>query len=66
MSVAVRRTIARQIGLTDVRLDTLDAEFTGDTACEVGEATLTTTGGTAVVKYVVVWKRAVADAETPI
>lgn len=50
-------TIAQQIGLTDVKLDTLDLEITGDTASEVGEATLTTAGGTAVVKYVVVWKR---------
>jgi uncharacterized protein (TIGR02246 family) len=50
-------TIAQQIGLKDVRLDTLDLELAGDTACEVGEATLTLASGTAVVKFVVVWKK---------
>jgi uncharacterized protein (TIGR02246 family) len=51
-------TVAQQIGLKDVRLDTLDLEVAGETAYEVGEATLTVAGGTAVVKFVVVWKRA--------
>lgn len=51
-----------QMGLTDVRLDTLDLEITGDRAYEVGEATLRLEAPpgkttTAVVKFVVVWKR---------
>ena len=50
-------SIAQQIGLKDVRLDTLDFEQAGDNGYEVGEATLTLTGGTAVVKFVVVWKK---------
>ena len=50
-------SIAQQIGLKDVRLNTLDLEQQGDTAHEVGEAVLTTGGGTAVVKFVVVWKK---------
>lgn len=50
-------SIAQQIGLKDVRLDTLDLEEAGDTAYEVGEATLTLSSGTAVVKFVVVWKK---------
>jgi uncharacterized protein (TIGR02246 family) len=50
-------TVAQQMGLKDVRLDTLDLELAGDTAYEVGEAALTTAGGAAAVKFVVVWKR---------
>ncbi len=50
-------TIAQQIGLKDVRLNTLDFEQAGDTGYEVGEATLTVSSGTAVVKFVVVWKK---------
>lgn len=50
-------SIAQQIGLKDVRLTTLDFEQAGDTGYEVGEATLTVSSGTAVVKFVVVWKR---------
>lgn len=49
-------SIAQQIGLKDVRLETVDLEQAGDTAYEVGEATLTVATGTAVVKFVVVWK----------
>jgi ketosteroid isomerase-like protein len=49
-------SVAQQMGLKDVRLETLDLEQAGDTAYEVGEATLTHGGGTAVVKFVVVWK----------
>jgi uncharacterized protein (TIGR02246 family) len=50
------------MGLKSVNLGTLDLEVAGDTACEVGEATLRLEprGGqatNAVVKYVVVWKR---------
>jgi ketosteroid isomerase-like protein len=36
---------------------TLDFELAGDTGFEVGEATLTISSGTAVVKFVVVWKK---------
>jgi uncharacterized protein (TIGR02246 family) len=50
-------TLAQQIGLKDVRLQTLDFEQAGDTGYEVGEATLALAGGTAVVKFVVVWKK---------
>ena len=50
-------TIAQQIGLKDVRLNTLDLEILGDTAYEVGEGVLTLSGGSAVVNFVVVWKK---------
>lgn len=49
-------SIAQQIGLKDVRLETLDLEVAGDTAHEVGEAVLTLASGSATVKFVVVWK----------
>jgi uncharacterized protein (TIGR02246 family) len=52
----------KQMGLKDVKLDTLDLEIAGDRASEVGEATLSleTEPGkrqTAVAKFVVVWKK---------
>jgi uncharacterized protein (TIGR02246 family) len=50
-------SVAQQLGLKDVRLDTINLEQAGETAYEVGEATLSTGGGTAVVKFVVVWKK---------
>jgi uncharacterized protein (TIGR02246 family) len=50
-------SIAQQIGLKEVRLSTLDFEQAGDTGYEVGEATLALSSGTAVVKFVVVWKK---------
>ena len=51
-------TIAQQIGLKDVKLNTLDLEVAGDTAYEVGEGVLTLAGGgSAVVNFVVVWKK---------
>jgi uncharacterized protein (TIGR02246 family) len=50
-------SIAQQIGLKDVRLNTVSFEQAGDTGYEVGEATLTVSTGTAVVKFVVVWKK---------
>jgi uncharacterized protein (TIGR02246 family) len=50
-------TIAQQLGLKDVRLDTLDLEVVGETAYEVGEAALTLANANAMVKFVVVWKR---------
>ena len=50
--------IAQQIGLKDVRLNTLDLEVAGDSAYEVGEGVLTlSAGGSAVVNFVVVWKK---------
>lgn len=50
------------MGLKSVKLETLDLEIAGDMACEVGEATLGlepkgAKAATAVVKYVVVWKK---------
>lgn len=50
------------MGLKSVKLATLDLQIVGGTAYEVGEATLRlepqgSTGTTAVVKYVVVWKK---------
>jgi uncharacterized protein (TIGR02246 family) len=48
---------AQQLRLKDIRLQTLDLEIAGDTACEVGEAALTLESGAAVVKYVVAWKK---------
>jgi uncharacterized protein (TIGR02246 family) len=50
-------SVAQQLGLKEVRLNTLNFEQEGDTGHEVGEATLSLAGGTAVVKYVVVWKK---------
>jgi uncharacterized protein (TIGR02246 family) len=50
-------TVAQQIGLKDVQLKTLDFEQAGDTGYEVGEATLATSSGSAVVKFIVVWKK---------
>jgi uncharacterized protein (TIGR02246 family) len=47
----------QQLGVKDVRLDTVDLEIAGDTAYEVGEALLTLESGAATVKYVVVWKK---------
>jgi uncharacterized protein (TIGR02246 family) len=50
-------SVAQQTGLKDVRLETLDFEQAGDTGYVAGEATLTMAGGTAVMKFVVVWKK---------
>ena len=51
-----------QMGLREMRLDTIDLEIAGDAASEVGEATLSFEAEpgkrqTAVVKFVVVWKK---------
>lgn len=46
----------QQMGVKDVRLNTLDVETVGDTAYEVGEAVLTLASGAVTAKYVVVWK----------
>jgi uncharacterized protein (TIGR02246 family) len=49
--------LAQQLALKDVRLETLELDVAGDTAYEVGEATLTLGTGSATVKFVVVWKK---------
>ena len=55
--------VIRDMALRDVKLQTLDLEVAGDTACEVGEARLTleppsSEPTTVTVKYVVAWKKA--------
>ena len=45
------------VGLKDGRLNTFDLQLAGDTAYEVDEANLTIDRGSAVVKFVVVWKK---------
>ena len=50
------------MGLKSVKLETLDLEVAGDSACEVGEATLWLEprgrpAATVVVKFVVVWRK---------
>ncbi|HZF07101.1 MAG TPA: SgcJ/EcaC family oxidoreductase [Patescibacteria group bacterium] len=57
-------TVIKDMGLRDITLKTvdLDVDVDGDTACEVGQATLSLAppGGqraTVSVKYVVVWQR---------
>lgn len=50
-------SVAQQLGLKSVRLQTVDLEVSGDTAHELGEAHLGIASGSAVVKYVVVWKK---------
>jgi ketosteroid isomerase-like protein len=47
----------QQLGLKDVRLNTVDLEIAGDIAHEVGEAVLTLESGGTTGKYVVVWKK---------
>jgi uncharacterized protein (TIGR02246 family) len=55
-------SVIKDMGLRDVALKTIDLEVQDDSACEVGQATLTLDppGGqraTVNVKYVVVWQR---------
>lgn len=55
--------VMRDLSLKDVKLQTVDLEIDGDTACEVGEAELTlqppaAARSTVTVKYVVAWKKA--------
>jgi uncharacterized protein (TIGR02246 family) len=55
-------SVVRDMALREVALQTVELEVAGDMACEVGEARLTleppsSEPTTAVVKYVVVWKR---------
>jgi uncharacterized protein (TIGR02246 family) len=54
--------VMRDLALRDVKLQTVDLEVAGDTACEVGDAELTlqppsAAPTTARVKYVVAWKK---------
>lgn len=52
---------ATAMGVTSLKLTTVDVEFLGETAVEIGRATISTSQsgvpGSAEVKYVVVWKR---------
>ena len=48
---------AQQLGATGVKLTTAELEVHGDSAHEVGTATLTLPGGEAHAKYVVLWKQ---------
>jgi ketosteroid isomerase-like protein len=45
------------MGIQAVKLATRDLQVSGDTAYEIGEATLQLRSGSATAKYVVVWKR---------
>jgi len=51
---------AAALGVTAIRLSTVEVEFLGETAVEIGRATISTlqagTAGSVDVKYVVVWK----------
>lgn len=53
------RAAAEALGITEVRLTTLEYDVHGETAHEIGRAELKVAGGTqeAVGKYVVIWKR---------
>ena len=49
---------AQQLGIREVRLETVDLEIHGDHAHEIGQGTLVLDGGQRVVaKYVVIWKQ---------
>src|SRR6202022_3899191 len=47
----------QQMGVKEVRLNTLDLEVAGDTAYEAGEAVLTLQSGAVTVKNVGGWKK---------
>jgi uncharacterized protein (TIGR02246 family) len=47
----------QQMDIKDVTLSSVELEVNGDVATEVGEAVLALASSTAVVKYVVVWRR---------
>lgn len=49
------RTAASSMGITGMRLNTMDVERYGDAACELGEAELTLDTGSARMKYLVLW-----------
>ena len=53
----LRGPAIQQMGLKEVRLNTLDLEIVGDTAYEVGEVVMTLESGGATAKYVVAWKK---------
>jgi len=49
---------AKALDVAAVKLQTIEAEFLGDTAIEIGAATITQKSGSSMeVKYVVVWKK---------
>jgi uncharacterized protein (TIGR02246 family) len=50
--------VLEEKGLKSVRIETVDLQLAGDVAYEVGEATLGLPTGPAVMKFVVVWKKA--------
>ena len=45
------------MGVNSLKLNTVEVEFLGDTAVEIGRANITTASGNVHVKYVVVWKQ---------
>jgi ketosteroid isomerase-like protein len=45
------------MGVTSLKLNTVEVEFLGDTAVEIGRANIATASGSVDVKYVVVWKQ---------
>ena len=57
-------TAAQQMGLKDVRLQTVDLEQAGDTGYEVGEATLALAAARPSWKFVVAWRRPTAREGT--
>ncbi|HLK62635.1 MAG TPA: nuclear transport factor 2 family protein [Bryobacteraceae bacterium] len=48
---------AASLNVTSIQLETVDVEFLGDTAVEIGRAMINTQSGSMAVKYVVVWKQ---------
>jgi len=54
---AAREGDPQQLGLEDVRLETVDLEIAGDMASEVGEARLSIASGSAVVEFAVVCEK---------
>jgi ketosteroid isomerase-like protein len=52
------KNAAVALDVKSLKLETVEAEFLGDTAIEIGAATISTNaGGSMEVKYVVVWKK---------
>lgn len=48
---------AQQLGIQGIQLETVDLDVQGETAVEIGRATLSFAGGqSGVAKFVVVWK----------
>lgn len=48
---------AAAMGVQSLKLRTVELEFAGETAVEIGRADIVTGSGTIEVKYVVVWKK---------